>query len=99
MNHGLPERTVKTLQGIFKAHPVVEKVILFGSRAKGNFKEYSDIDLALVGKVDYSLANKVKSEIEESDIPYEVDVCAYAEVDNSAFKKAIDDIGLVFYEK
>jgi hypothetical protein len=47
MNHGLPERTLKTLFSIFEKYAALERVVLYGSRAMGNYRAGSDIDLAL----------------------------------------------------
>ncbi|MCM1265640.1 MAG: nucleotidyltransferase domain-containing protein [Candidatus Gastranaerophilales bacterium] len=50
-------------------------IYIFGSRAKGTSKKYSDIDIALS---DESLNNKIlstiKNNFENSTLPYEVDV-------------------------
>jgi len=42
---GLPDYVLENLRGIFLGHPVVQGVVLYGSRAKGNFRPNSDIDL------------------------------------------------------
>jgi predicted nucleotidyltransferase len=46
---GLTETTIQKINGIFTRYPQVEKTVLYGSRAKGNFKNGSDIDLTLFG--------------------------------------------------
>jgi predicted nucleotidyltransferase len=45
---GIPEKSIGKICGIFAQHPEIDRVILYGSRAKGNFKPGSDIDLTLV---------------------------------------------------
>jgi len=50
MKHGLPASTVAQVHGVLSRHPEVERAILYGSRAKGNFKAGSDIDLTLSGR-------------------------------------------------
>jgi len=47
MNFGLSKETTQLLGGAFLNFPLLEKVWLFGSRAKGNFRENSDVDLAV----------------------------------------------------
>jgi len=62
---------------ILKTHlPANAKVYVFGSRAKNEAKQYSDLDLAidLGQKLDFSLECKLKVDFEESLIPYTVDV-------------------------
>lgn len=50
MKYGLSNDTIERIVKVMKKHPQVEKVILYGSRAKGNYKPSSDVDLTLVGK-------------------------------------------------
>ena len=49
MNHSIPDRVLREITSFARKHRI-EKVILFGSRAKGNHTERSDIDLAVVGE-------------------------------------------------
>lgn len=44
---GLKEATIKKIWAVFSEYPLVAKVVIYGSRAKGNFKNGSDIDLTL----------------------------------------------------
>lgn len=53
MKYGLEEQTLQTIFLIFGKYPEVEEVILYGSRAKGNFKPFSDIDITLKGTIKY----------------------------------------------
>lgn len=41
--YGLPEETIAMIAAVFTRHPEVERVILYGSRAKGNYRSGSDI--------------------------------------------------------
>ena len=69
------------------------KFYIFGSRAKGTFKEYSDIDIAvdLNGKsIPESVLAKILSAFEDSTLPYEVDVVDLNAIDES-FKNIIKD--------
>ena len=47
MNHGLTSGTVDRIRSVLARFPQVEKAVLYGSRAKGNYKRGSDIDLTL----------------------------------------------------
>ena len=49
MNSGLTESTTAQIRYVFSKHPEIDQVILYGSRAKGNYKPGSDIDLTLIG--------------------------------------------------
>ena len=48
-NFGLPQRTIKELLEYFISKPEIEKVCIYGSRAKGSYQRASDIDLAVEG--------------------------------------------------
>lgn len=52
------------------------QVFLFGSRASGKAKKWSDYDIGIKGqqKLSYSTLSKIESNLEESDIPYQVDI-------------------------
>ena len=64
--YGLSDETVKDLCSVFACYDNIEKVLLFGSRAKGNFREGSDIDLALFGKdITFSQILDIKVRIED----------------------------------
>ena len=55
MKYGLPQSTFQKICGILSRYPQVEQAILYGSRAKGNYKNGSDIDLTLRGGADLTL--------------------------------------------
>ena len=49
MKYGLKESVIQQISAILARHPQVNQAILYGSRAKGNYKHGSDIDLTLRG--------------------------------------------------
>ncbi len=90
-NFGLAESELGILQSVVRSFPEIERVGIFGSRALGTYKKASDIDIVLYGKlVDRHMANKVASALEDSILPYFVDVVAYNEVRVAEFKEHID---------
>ncbi len=46
--HGIKDNVLKSIKKIAEKHNI-QKIILFGSRARGDYKERSDIDLAVSG--------------------------------------------------
>lgn len=62
------------LFGVFRRHPEITEVRLFGSRAKGAHTRHSDIDLALWGNVDVLQAEDIAAELDELPLPYRHDV-------------------------
>ena len=77
-----------------------EKVILFGSRAMGTYRNGSDIDITLLGK---NLFNQtifgIQDEIEELYLPYSFDISIFERIDNEDLIDHIQRVGKVFSEK
>jgi len=96
-NFGLPERTINELLEYFKTKSEIEKVVIYGSRAKGTYKNGSDIDFAIWTNKD-SLAN-IAAELDELPTPYMFDVTNYKTLTHENLKKSIDKDGIVFYTK
>jgi predicted nucleotidyltransferase len=99
--YGLRERDLEYIYATLSKWPQVEKAIIFGSRALGNYKKGSDIDLALKGqKVKESICKKIGEQLnEECPIPLFVEVINYNTVKNEALKEHIQNFGIVIYQK
>ncbi|GAC1397779.1 MAG: nucleotidyltransferase domain-containing protein [Sediminibacterium sp.] len=98
---GISDQTYQLIRQTFISIPAIEKVILFGSRAKGNYKDGSDIDLAIVGKnCTPGLAMQINAKLnEELPIPYFVDVIDYLSLKHPDLKEHIDRVGIEFYKR
>lgn len=99
--YGLKERDINYLIEAFKIFPEIEKVIIFGSRALGNYKQGSDIDLAIVGE---NISNTVLLRLidilnNEKPIPYFFDIISYSDITNKELKKHIDEFGKEIFNK
>ncbi|MEA1883775.1 MAG: nucleotidyltransferase domain-containing protein [Thermotogota bacterium] len=98
--YGLDEKLIKDLKRIFSEFPAVEKVILYGSRAMGTYRNGSDIDITLLGK---KLSNQtifgIQDEIENLYLPYSFDISIFDRIDNEDLIDHIKRVGKVFYEK
>ena len=78
MKFGLSDTVIKELQDIFRRHTNIEKVLIFGSRSKGNYRAGSDIDLAVIGKnIDYRLLLDISTEIDDLELLYSIDLLDY----------------------
>jgi predicted nucleotidyltransferase len=98
MKFGLKKETVDKINNIFAKYPQVEEVVLYGSRAKGDFKNGSDIDLALKGgKLDSLIVNKIRLEVDDLLLPYSFDISLLKEIDNPDLIDHIKRRGVVFY--
>lgn len=97
---GLPPATVETIRRILATEPAVEKAVLFGSRAKGTHRPGSDIDLALFGAgLDLDVLGRLAARLDESPIPYQVDLCLFDWIDHEDLRAHIARVGRVFYER
>ncbi|MFI3223302.1 MAG: nucleotidyltransferase domain-containing protein, partial [Methylococcaceae bacterium] len=97
---GLTPEQLIMLQNVFKTYPQVDAVKVYGSRAKGNFHERSDVDLVLIGTgIDRFLVADVLLDLADTDLPYAVDLQNYSDIKNRALIEHIDRVGLVIYER
>ncbi len=93
--YGLSQKTMDKILTVLKSFDEVEKVILFGSRAKGNFKEGSDIDLAIKGMgLNMDILRKLEIKIDNLMLPYEVDLIIYDQIKEPALKEHINRVGM-----
>jgi predicted nucleotidyltransferase len=100
MEFGLSDKTCATIRQILGQYPQIEKAVLYGSRAKGNYKNGSDVDLTLMGAaLDLRLLLSVAGALEDSDIPYTVDLSLFEQIENPALREHIERVGQVFYER
>jgi predicted nucleotidyltransferase len=83
----------------FKNNPAIERAVVFGSRAKGGYSMYSDIDIALYGDLSLLEVEIIICDLEELPFVYKFDVAAYDSIINLALKQHIDKFGVMIYEK
>jgi len=99
MSNGLTIRDQSTIESILAKYEVVKKVYIFGSRAKGNFSSGSDVDLAIMNNgVTNNDLIRIKSDLDESNLPYFVDVVLYPLLDYAPLKNHIERVGKLIYE-
>lgn len=92
---GLQSRTINEIWEYFKSKPEIEKVIIYGSRAKGTYHNGSDIDFAVWTTNDN--ISKIAQELDDLPTPYKFDVVNYNTLSNQNLKNSIDKQGVVFY--
>lgn len=98
MNYGLPDSAISGLCQIFSENPKVDKVILYGSRAKGTFRDGSDIDLTLYGKnLTLHDLNQLEQKIDDLLLPYQLDLSIFSHIDNPALVEHIQRVGKTFF--
>lgn len=99
--YGLLDRDLKYIVSALNKFPQIDKAIIFGSRAIGNYKKGSDIDLALIG---YQITDDILTKLydclnEEYPIPYFFDLLHYESISNEKLKKHINDYAKVIYTR
>jgi uncharacterized protein len=89
------QKYLNIIKNIVLSHinPAEHFVFLFGSRAKGNYKRYADVDIGILGKKPIGkIYYKIINEIEESIVPYKVDIIDFSLVNKKFKKKAMEKI-------
>jgi predicted nucleotidyltransferase len=100
MNFGLKIATIQAIQEVFKLHHEVEKAILYGSRAIGNYRPGSDIDLTLGGeKLTLTILQKIEDELDDLLLPYKIDLSLHKQIENKELLEHIERVGKVFFER
>ena len=96
---GLSVQAVAAIRRVLSSHPSIDQVLLFGSRAKGNYKNGSDIDLAVFGAIDDSELGTIAWELDDLLLPWEIDLLQFDRIANPALCEHIDRVGQVFYSR
>lgn len=98
---GLSENALSIIQNELSLHAQIEQASIFGSRAKGNYKPGSDIDIAIIGKkADALLALNINGKLNESSpLPFHFDIVNYNDISNPDLKAQIDRVGIIFYQR
>jgi predicted nucleotidyltransferase len=100
MTHGLPEHAVAQLQSVLARFPGVQKAVLYGSRAKGNFRPGSDIDLTLHGDaLDMQTLARIGVELDDLLLPYRIDLSLFDSIANQDLAEHILRVGCALYER
>ena len=97
---GLSDEVIADLAHAFDSVQNVDEVVIFGSRAKGNFSEGSDIDLAAKGGgITLDTILEIKDRIEQLDLLYQVDILDYRSIGDKEVVDHIDRVGKVLWRR
>lgn len=98
--YGLSDSVIADICRVFRKHTNIEKVLIFGSRAKGNYSEGSDIDLAVIGNdISFNQLMDINVQMEDLGMLYKVDVVDYNKNINTPIAEHIMRTGLTFYSR
>ena len=100
MQYGLKDSVIHQIRQVFSRYEELEQALLYGSRAKGNFKPGSDIDLTLIGEgLNQKILTKLEDDIDDLMLPYTFDFSILKQVTNDDFIDHVKRIGIVFYDR
>lgn len=98
--NGLNGETMEKIMDVFNKFPAIEAAILYGSRAKGNYRTGSDIDITLKGKaISHHTMNKVCRELDDLLLPYTFDLSLFEQIHNPELIEHIERAGKLFYSR
>lgn len=96
---GLDDRVIERIQDVFRRHEAIERVILYGSRAKGSWKPGSDIDITLMGSsLNADVLNAVYNELDDLNLPWTFNISLFSSIENENLVAHIERVGLPLYE-
>ena len=95
---GLKEKHIEAINTCFAEYENIEQVVVYGSRAKGNYKNGSDIDLTIVSDLTYSEILKLENQLDDLLLPYKIDSSLKHQISNSDLIAHIDRVGKIFYD-
>ena len=98
--YGLRDSDISAIQNIFNSCSNLKKAILYGSRAKGNYRPGSDIDLCLQGELlTYYDLVVIENALDDLLLPYTIDLSIYEKIDNPHFLEHVNRVGIDFFVK
>lgn len=98
---GISKKSYHLILATLGEFPEIEKAVIFGSRAKGNYRKGSDIDIAIFGKeVNLETAMNLSSKLNEVlPIPYRIDAVAPEYINHPDLQDHIARVGIPIYDK
>ncbi|TAH49531.1 MAG: nucleotidyltransferase domain-containing protein [Treponema sp.] len=98
---GLPHLVFEAISEAVVSYVEIEKVVLFGSRAKGTWKDGSDIDLCLIEEgITRSILASISWKLnEEGTLPWKFDILVRSLIVNSALLEHIERVGIEVYTR
>jgi predicted nucleotidyltransferase len=100
MTFGLSERIRADIRQVFGHYPAIERVLIFGSRAKGNARPGSDIDLAVIApEMSDAEFARLWNAIDDLPLVFKVDLLHWDRLANPRLKDKIPREGCLFYAR
>jgi predicted nucleotidyltransferase len=97
---GLKQEDIDKLNDVFASYEGIDSVVVYGSRAKGNFKVGSDIDLTIIeNSLTFSELVEIENTLDDLLLPYKIDSSLKRKISNVDLLSHIDRVGKLFYKR
>jgi predicted nucleotidyltransferase len=96
---GIYPKSYLEILNFFDSCSSIDEVIIYGSRAKGNYREGSDIDITLKGNITKEDFSKLWHDLEDSFIPYKFDISIFKELQSQSLIEHIQRVGKTLYKR
>ncbi|MEN6391164.1 MAG: nucleotidyltransferase domain-containing protein [Syntrophomonas sp.] len=97
MDFGLSEERLHAIRSILLKYPQVSRALIFGSRARGDFKHHSDIDLAIYAVDKKTLAPALFIDLDEAAGIYKTNIINMNDLENETLREQIIEQGYEIY--
>ena len=100
MKFGIPDESLDNLLKAISRETRVKGIVLYGSRAKGTFRNGSDIDLCLdASELDYPTLMRIENELDDLLLPWKIDLAIRQRIDNAELLSHIERVGKALYRR
>lgn len=97
---GLKQQQIEAIINCLAQYQAIEQVVIYGSRAKGNYKRGSDIDLTIIDDgLSFSELLQLETKLDDLLLPYKIDLSLKRQISNPDLIEHINRIGIILYEK
>lgn len=100
MLFGLQQKDINKINSVFKNYNQIQQFVIYGSRAKGNYKNGSDIDFTIIeNDLTFTQLLEIENKLDDLLLPYKIDLSQKRNIENQNLIEHINRIGQIFYTK
>lgn len=97
LRFGLKPEVIEKVCQVLSEYPEIQRTLVYGSRAKGNFRQGSDIDLVLdAPALTTTKLLKIENQIDDLMLPYKFDISLLHQIENPSLLEHIQRVGQEF---
>ena len=99
VNAGLTEIQLNKILSVFSQYDSLDMVKLYGSRAKGNYRTGSDVDLAMFGdNFSHKDLTSLALQLDDLMLAYTFDLSRFQDIESDELVEHINRVGITIYE-